>query len=111
MNRRIFQELVMGKSRNIKQKSYLKQYTGTHRFIDSDGDGVINGLDCEWRNPKKHNPQILTQIDNVNYYTQIKLSEIDNSTMSDVEKSERKLQLIRQRNRRVSELSEQLVRS
>jgi len=40
------------------------------RFWDSDGDGVINGLDCMPKNPKKHMPKVyhsthLYAIDNI----------------------------------------------
>ena len=50
------------------QKQFLKRTrfnTGkSHkRFWDSDGDGVINGLDCNWRNPNKHSSkQLLTPV-------------------------------------------------
>lgn len=51
----VFKELVLGKpKRKTQQHRYLNRYRGTHRFNDFDKDGVVNGLDCRWRDPTKH---------------------------------------------------------
>jgi len=39
------------------QKAFLRRTKNNMlaRFTDSDKDKVINGLDCQWRNKRKHN--------------------------------------------------------
>jgi len=42
---------------NMNQRDYLKKTNlySTDRFMDNDGDGVANGLDCYPFNSKRHN--------------------------------------------------------
>ena len=43
-----------------QQKVFLRRSKPAQRFIDHDRDGVINGLDCMWRNKRKHMARYLS---------------------------------------------------
>jgi hypothetical protein len=52
----IFSNRIVKPNRNMPLKTYQKKTQGnlTQRFIDSDKDGVVNGIDCYGFNPKRH---------------------------------------------------------
>ena len=45
---------IIGDKVTPQQRRYLNRHKGMKRFGDWDKDGVINGLDCQPRNPRKH---------------------------------------------------------
>jgi hypothetical protein len=62
---------ILGDKVTKPQKRILKSRNVIKQFTDWDKDGVINGLDCQPRNPKKHNVRYNEKRDG-NYNTFLK---------------------------------------